>query len=215
MQNIPERRFDIMIYGYARVSHKDQNLDRQLEQLREVVPDQRNIITDMASGKDFDRQGWHLLVGSDTNAPLLREGDQLIVLSLDRLGRNYAEIRREWQHITQDLGADIRVLDMPLLNTACTEQSLDRQFIADLVLQILSYVAEKERQNIRERQRQGIELAKTAGKYKGRKPKEIDEDLLRAECVKWRSGKQTAVQTFRNCGLSKAMFYRKVKAIGL
>lgn len=200
-----------MIYGYARVSHKDQNPDRQLEKLREIVSEPRNIIVDTASGKDFDRKGWNALVGSDTNAPLLREGDQLVVLSLDRLGRNYQEIRTEWAHITQVLGADIRVLDMPLLDTAQTDQSLDRRFIADLVLQILSYVAEKERQNIRERQKQGIALAKAAGKYKGRKPKEIDEALLRAECAKWRSGQQTAVQTFTSCGLSKSMFYRKVK----
>ena len=200
-----------MIYGYARVSHKDQNPDRQLEKLREIVSEPRNIIVDTASGKDFDRKGWNALVGSDTNAPLLREGDQLVVLSLDRLGRNYQEIRTEWAHITQVLGADIRVLDMPLLDTAQTDQSLDRRFISDLVLQILSYVAEKERQNIRERQKQGIALAKDAGKYKGRKPKEIDEALLRAECAKWRSGQQTAVQTFTNCGLSKSMFYRKVK----
>ena len=204
-----------MIYGYARVSHKDQNPERQLRQLRAIVPDARNIITDTASGKDFDRKGWYTLVGSETNAPLLRAGDQLVVLSLDRLGRNYAEIRREWQHITQELGADIRVLDMPLLNTAGADRSLDRQFLSDLVLQILSYVAEKERQNIRERQRQGIELAKAAGKYKGRKPKEVDAELLRSECAKWRNGQQTAVQTFINCGLSKAMFYRKVKELGL
>lgn len=204
-----------MIYGYARISHKDQNPERQLSRLRAVVPDARNIITDTASGKDFDRKGWYTLVGSETNAPLLRAGDQLVVLSIDRLGRNYAEIRTEWQRITHELGADIRVLDMPLLNTAGADQSLDRQFIADLVLQILSYVAEKERQNIRERQQQGIELAKAAGKYKGRKPKEIDAEQLRAECAKWRSGQQTAVQTFRNCGLSKAMFYRKVKELGL
>ena len=204
-----------MIYGYARVSHKDQNLERQLERLREIVPDSRNIITDKASGKDFDRKGWNLLVGSEQNASLLREGDQLVVLSLDRLGRNYAEIRKEWQHITQELGVSIRVLDMPLLDTAVADQNLDRRFIADLVLQILSYVAEKERQNILERQRQGIELAKEEGKYKGRKPKEVDEAMLRAECAKWRSGQQTAVQAFKNCGLSKSMFYRRVKEFGL
>ena len=204
-----------MVYGYARVSHKDQNPERQIEQLREYVSDQRNIIIDMASGKDFERKGWHSLVGSESNAPLLRKGDQLIVLSLDRLGRNYTEIRREWQHITQKLGVDIRVLDMPLLDTANADQSLDRQFIADLVLQILSYVAEKERQSIRERQRQGIEIAKSAGKYKGRKPKDFDEALLRTECARWRAGEQTAVQTFRNCGMTKTLFYRKVKELGI
>lgn len=203
------------IYGYARVSHHDQNLDRQLERLREVVPEQRNIITDKASGKDFDRKGWHSLVGSESNAPLLRKGDLLVVLSLDRLGRNYTEIRKEWQHITQELGADIRILDMPLLDTTTADQSLDRRFIADLVLQILSYVAEKERQSIRERQRQGIEIAKAKGKYKGRSKKPFDEALLRSECAKWRAGEQTAAQTYRNCKMTKTVFYDRVRELGL
>ena len=204
-----------MIYGYARVSHKDQNLARQIEQLREFVPDERNIITDKASGKDFDRKGYNSLVGTEESAPMLREGDLLVILSLDRLGRNYEEIRQQWQHITVDLNANIKVLDMPLLDTSKQDGNLDHRFIADLVLQILSYVSEKERLNIRERQRQGIEIARAEGRYRGRKPKEIDEELFRRECAKWRSGEQTAVETMKRCGVTKTLFYRKVRELGV
>ena len=96
----------MVIFGYARVSTQDQNLDRQLDQLREVVPDERNIITDMQSGKDFDRKGYNMLVGSDQNTPLLRKGDMLIITSLDRLGRNYTEIHQQWGRITKEIGAE-------------------------------------------------------------------------------------------------------------
>ena len=205
-----------MKYGYARVSSVDQNLDRQLEALRTEGIEERNIITDKQSGKDFDRKGYNSLVGTETTASLLREGDMLVILSLDRLGRNYAEIRKQWEHITVTLKADIKVLDMPLLNTAQRDDgNLDSRFIADLVLQILSYVSEKERQNIKVRQKQGIALAKERGVYKGRTPKAYDEEILRAECIKWRKGEQTAVQTMKNCGLTKTYFYKKVKELGL
>lgn len=204
-----------MVYGYARVSHTDQNLERQISQLMEYVTDPRNIITDKVSGKDFQRKGYNLLVGTDESSPILRSGDLLIITSLDRLGRNYEEICKQWEFITHELNVDIKVLDMPLLDTTIQKNNLDSRFIADLVLQILSYVSEKERINIRERQRQGIELAKAAGKYKGRKPIEINEKLLIEECAKWQSGKQTAVQTMKNCNISKTLFYRKVKELGI
>lgn len=206
-----------MTYGYARVSSKDQNEARQIEQLREYVSEERYILVDKASGKDFNRPSWNTLVGTDKNAPVLREGDLLVVVSIDRLGRNYNEIRKEWQKITQEIKADIKVLDMPLLDTSRTSDSLDNRFIADLTLQILAYVAEKERAYNRERQAQGIAIAKANGKYKkcGRKKMQIDEDLLKSECAKWRAGEQTAVQTYRNCGLTKAFFYNKVKELGL
>ena len=142
------------IYGYARVSTTDQNLDRQLLQLKAVISDERYIICDKASGKDFNRKGYNTLVGSQNNAPLLRAGDLLVITSLDRLGRNYNEIRQQWEYITHTLNVDIRVLDMPLLDTSNTGESLDKRFIADLVLQILSYTAEKERAHIKERQKE-------------------------------------------------------------
>ena len=140
-------------YGYARVSSKDQNLDRQLDQLKAIGIEPRNIFCDKASGKNFNRPSWDNLINQ------LQKGDLLVVVSLDRMGRNYTEIKEQWQHITHDIGADIKVLDMPMLDTTKTNDSLDRRFIADLVLQILSYTAEKERKNIHARQEQGIKAA--------------------------------------------------------
>ena len=145
-----------MIYGYARVSSKEQNLERQIKELKGAGVEERNILMDKQSGKDFNRKSYNLLVGTDTTAPLLREGDVLTVYSIDRLGRNYTEIMKQWQYITQEIKADIRVLDMPLLDTRNNGDSLDSRFVADLVLQILSYVAQKERENIKVRQSQGI-----------------------------------------------------------
>lgn len=203
-----------MVFGYARVSSIGQNLERQIELLKEYVHDERNIIVDKASGKDFDRKGYNSLVGTSDTAPMLRDGDVLIITSLDRLGRNYEEMRLQWQYITNTLKADIKVLDMPLLDTTQSNNDLDHKFIADLVFQILSYVSEKERQNIRERQRQGIEIAKAKGKYKGKKPKQIDVELLKSECEKWRRGEQTATETMKKCGLTKTLFYDRVKKYG-
>ncbi|CCY17775.1 resolvase/recombinase [Eubacterium sp. CAG:786] len=145
------------IFGYARVSTREQNLERQLVQLREFVPDERYIITDKASGKDFDRRGYNSLVGTDEVAPRLQEGDLLVITSLDRLGRNYTEIKDQWNYITKTLKADIKVIEIPFLDTTSTNGNLDKLFIAELTLQILSYVSEKERINIRTRQRQGID----------------------------------------------------------
>lgn len=144
-------------YGYARVSSAEQNLERQIVQLREFVKDERYIITDKANGKDFDRRGYNSLVGTADTAPRLQEGDLLVITSLDRLGRNYTEVRNQWEYITKTIKADIKVIEIPLLDTASAEGSLDKLFIADLVFQILSYVSEKERISIRTRQRQGID----------------------------------------------------------
>ena len=200
----------MVTFGYARVSTQDQNLDRQLDQLREVVPDERNIITDMQSGKDFDRKGYNTLVGSEQNAPLLRKGDMLIITSLDRLGRNYTEIHQQWARITKEIGADIRVLDMPLLDTTTGDGSLDQRFIADLVLQILSYVSEKERLSIKIRQRQGIEAAQLRGKKFGRPkitvPENFDEIIQ-----EWKCGNITAKEAIERSGLKRSTFYRLVK----
>ena len=154
---------DTEIWGYARVSSTAQNLDRQLEQLRAYGIDERHIKTEKQSGKDFQRPAFLSLVGTETVAASMRAGDTLVICSLDRLGRNYSEIQRWWQYITKELGCGIVVLDMPLLCTNDGENSLDRSFMADSVLQILSYVAEKERIAIHERQRQGIEVAKAQG----------------------------------------------------
>ena len=201
----------MVTFGYARVSSRDQNLDRQLDQLRKVVPDERNIITDLQSGKDFDRKGYHSLVGSDQNAPLLRKGDLLIITSLDRLGRNYTEIHQQWSRITKDIGADIRVLDMPLLDTSSVDSSLDHRFIADLVLQILAYVSEKERLAIKTRQRQGIDAAQLRGKKFGR-PKVTIPEEYEITISEWKAGNITSKEAMIRTGLKRSTFYRLVKS---
>lgn len=198
------------IYGYARVSTTDQNLDRQLLQLKAVISDERYIICDKASGKDFNRKGYNTLVGSQNNAPLLRAGDLLVITSLDRLGRNYNEIRQQWEYITHTLNVDIRVLDMPLLDTSNTGESLDKRFIADLVLQILSYTAEKERAHIKERQKEGIAAARLNGKYLGRPKAEFPTEW---ETVynEWKQGNITANRAMEILNLKRTTFYKFVK----
>ena len=199
-----------MKYGYARVSSRDQNLDRQIEQLKAAGIDERYIYLDKASGKDFDRKAFNTLVGTEHTAPVLRGGDTLVVLSLDRLGRNYLAIKQQWEHITKDIGADIEVLDMPLLNTS-DQGNLDRQFISDLVLQILSYASERERLNIKERQRQGIETAKKKGTKFGR-PKVTAPSNWNDVYQRWEAGEITAVEAMRLTGLKKGTFYKFAKS---
>lgn len=199
-----------MIYGYARVSSKEQNLERQIKELKGAGVEERNILMDKQSGKDFNRKSYNLLVGTDTTAPLLREGDVLTVYSIDRLGRNYTEIMKQWQYITQEIKADIRVLDMPLLDTRNNGDSLDSRFVADLVLQILSYVAQKERENIKVRQSQGIAVAKEQGKHLGRPAAEFS-DNWEAVYNEWKSHNITAVQAMKQTNLKKNTFYNLVK----
>ena len=208
-----------MTYGYARVSTTDQNLDRQLEQLRQHIADERYIITDKASGKNFDRRGYNSLVGTADTAPLLHEGDLLLITSLDRLGRNYVEIREQWEYITRTLKADIKVLEIPLLDTTATDGNLDKRFIADLVLQILSYTAEKERENTRKRQRQGIDVmqvvdgkrvsAKT-GRPTGR-PNAVYPEQWEQVYKQWKGGEITANKAMELLDLKRTTFYKLVK----
>lgn len=196
-------------WGYARVSSSSQSVNRQLEQFRAYGIDERHIKTEKLSGKDFERPEFLSLVGTDEVAPSMRAGDCLVVCSLDRLGRNYAEIQRWWKYITQDLKCSIVVLDMPVLNTQ-GDGNLDKNFVADLVLQILSYVAEKERLAIRERQRQGIEAAQAKGVKFGRPPIQ-KPDGFDEVAAKWRSGEITATAARRSLGLSKYSFYKLIK----
>ena len=151
-----------------------------------------------------------MLVGSESNAPLLRAGDLLVITSLDRLGRNYTEIRQQWEYITHTIGADIRVLDMPLLDTSATGDSLDKRFIADLVLQILSYTAEKERAHIKERQKEGIAAARLSGKYLGR-PKAKMPNGWGEIYTQWKNGEITAAAAMDILGLKRTTFYKLVK----
>ena len=190
-------------FGYCRVSSSDQCLDRQLAQLRDFGIDERDIYVDKKSGKDFDREQYQLMKAQ------IRFRDTCVFTSLDRMGRSYQDILAEWSDL-RSKGCDIVVLDMPILDTRNTEGGLTGQFISDLFLQILSYVAEIERQNIRARQRQGIELAKAAGKYKGRKPIQTDDFPEIYEKVK--SKENTARKGMEMLGVRANTWYRRVKA---
>lgn len=195
------------IYGYVRVSSTDQNEDRQLIALSEKNIPQRNIYIDKQSGKDFERPQYKRLVKR------LKPGDLLYILSIDRLGRNYEEIQRQWRVLTKDIGIDICVIDMPLLDTR-SGKDLMGTFIADLVLQILSFVAQNERENIKKRQAEGIAAAKAKGVKFGRPeipvPREFGKYLS-----KWEVGKMTTSDILRETGLTKSTFYRKVREYNL
>ena len=191
------------IYGYVRVSSTDQNEDRQLIALRNAGVADGNIYPDKQSGRDFNRPQYRKLVKK------LKPGDLLYVLSIDRLGRNYAEIQNQWRILTKEIGIDICVLDMPLLDTR-TCKDLMGTFIADLVLQILSFVAQNERENIRKRQAQGIAAAKARGVHMGRPVKEPPEKF--GELVKlWEKKKLPLEQILRECNMAEATFYRRLR----
>lgn len=169
-----------MKYGYVRVSTREQKEDRQLIAMNEFGVEQRNVYTDKQSGKDFERPQYRKLVRK------LKAGDTLVIKSIDRLGRNYEEILEQWRMITRDKAADIVVLDMPLLNTEIT-RDLTGTLISDIVLQLLSYVAQTEREFIRQRQREGIAAAKAKGIRFGREKKEIPENF-EAVFAEWKKG---------------------------
>lgn len=206
------------MYGYARVSSVDQNLTRQIEQLREFGIAERNIRCDKISGKTFNRREYNALVGTKETAPLLRKGDLFVIVSLDRLGRNYTEIREQWNYIINEIGADIIVLDMPLLDTRQSNDNLDKKFIADLVLQILSYVAQKELENIRRRQKRGMDVMpvingkKTSlktGRPTGR-PNAQYPDNWKKYYEKWRLGELTATKCMEILNMKRSTFYKLV-----
>ena len=190
------------LFGYVRVSSADQNEIRQVEALKAEGIDERNIYIDKKSGADFNREKYAEMIDR------LREGDLLVVKSIDRLGRNYNDILEQWRHITQGIKANIKVLDMTLLDTTVSPQSLDSRFVADLVLQILCYVAEKERRHIRERQAEGIAIAKTQGKL-GR-PKVERPAQWNEVYTKWENKEITAVAAIEVLGLKMNMFYKFV-----
>ncbi|MDL2319394.1 recombinase family protein, partial [Eubacteriales bacterium OttesenSCG-928-A19] len=180
-------------FGYARVSTREQNEARQVEALREAGVGERDIFVDKQSGKDFDRPMYQAMLAQ------LRAGDTVIIQSIDRLGRDYTAITAEWKRITEDLGVDLQVLDMPMLNTRRPDDSLDGRFISNLVLQILSYVAEKERAHLRERQRQGIAIARARGKHLGRPRLAVPEGFDQTVAA-WQRGEMTAVAAMRKLG---------------
>lgn len=194
-------------YGYVRVSSLDQNEDRQLRKLRERGVAPGSIFVDKQSGKDFERPAYKRL------KKRLREGDILYIPSIDRLGRNYVEILEQWQLLTKKIKVEMVVLDMPLLDTS-REKNLMGTFIADLVLQILSFVAESERNNIRERQAQGIAAARARGVHLGRRPKPLPKNFpLLVDA--WRQGKLKGSEAARRCRMPLATFrYRADKLQG-
>lgn len=191
------------VYGYIRVSSTDQNEDRQRIALDAKGVPIQNIFMDKQSGKDFERPQYKRMVKR------LRPGDLLYILSIDRLGRNYKEIQEQWRIITKDKGSDICVMDMPLLDTR-TAKDLMGTFIADLVLQILSFVAENERVNIKKRQEQGIAAAKARGVKFGRPEKPMPEDF--SDIVRsWEHKEIEIDEALRRCGMSGATFYRRLR----
>ncbi len=194
---------DSRVYAYARVSASDQNEARQLEAFSAAGIDERFIFLDKQSGKDFNRANYQVLMNA------LRRGDTLVIKSIDRLGRNYTEIQNEWKRITKEIGADIRVLDMPLLDTTVNKDNLTDTFIADIVLQILAYVAEQERVNIRRRQAEGIEAAKTRGQHLGR-PRAEYPDNWPEVYDRWKAREITAIQAMGLLKLKKNTFYKLV-----
>lgn len=183
------------------------------------MTDDRFIFCDKESGESFNRKEYNSLVGTANVAPRLKEGDLLVVISLDRLGRNYIEIRKQWEYITQTLKADIKVLDMPLLDTSTATASLDMRFIADLVLQLLSYMAEKERENIKKRQRQGIDVmpivdGKRVSAKTGRpigKARAVKPDNWNEVYPEWKAKNITAVKAMQILGLKPNTFYKFAK----
>lgn len=187
-----------MEYGYARVSSKEQTEQRQIIALTEFGVSSKNIYMDKQSGKDFERPRYKRLIKR------LRPGDLLVVQSIDRLGRNYSEILEQWRLITKEKRADILVLDMPLLDTR-RGRDLTGVFIADIVLQVLSFASENERINIRQRQAEGIAAAKSRGVRFGRPPRPLP-DNFHILYQKWRAGKITGTAAAKACGMPLATF---------
>lgn len=191
-----------MKVGYVRVSSKDQNEARQIASMKEYGVDK--IYMDKQSGKDFDRPEYQKMISE------LDEGDIVILHSLDRLGRNYDCIIEEWHRITKQIKADIKVLDMPLLDTTTTENNLTGKFMADMVLQILSYAAALERENIRKRQEEGIAIAKAQGKYKGRSKNEYDKELFKQSMCRCEAGEITKKEVAEIMGVSRKTLYNMI-----
>lgn len=191
------------VFGYVRVSSRDQNEDRQLLAMQELEIPQKNIYIDKQSGKDFQRPAYKQMLER------LKLGDLLYIKSIDRLGRNYEEIQNQWRVLTKEKGIDIVVLDMPLLDTR-RGKDLVGTFLSDIVLQVLSFVAENERSNIKQRQAEGISAAKIRGVRFGRPPRPIPEDFANA-FLRWERGEISGRAAARECGMPRSTFYKKAK----
>lgn len=196
-------------FGYIRVSSKDQNLERQQLAMIEYGISERDIFADQESGKDINRPKYQAL------KEVLRSGDVVVIKSIDRLGRNYDDIKNEWNDIVNNIGADIEVIDMPVLNTTNKETALISKVVTDIILNLLGYVAEQERAFIKQRQREGIDNAKKQGKYKKESiqpPTNFEEKFLKAV----NGGREyTHTQAMKDLGLQKTTYYRIAKDLGL
>ena len=193
-----------MNYGYVRVSTIAQNLDRQSEELAKLGIDEKHIYSDKESGKDFNRTNYKKLLKK------LKPGDVLFIKAIDRLGRNYNMVLDEWRILTKEKGIDIVVIDMPLLDTRIEGKNLVGKFIADVVLQVLSFVAENERETMRQRQAEGIRIAKAKGVKFGRPAIQISDnfnDIVRL----YKEKKITSDEAIVKSGLTRGTFYRKIK----
>ena len=192
------------IYGYVRVSSRDQNEERQIITMREMNVPEANIYIDKQSGKDFNRPQYKKLLRR------AKADDLIYIKSIDRLGRNYTEILDQWKIITKDKRIDLCVMDMPLLDTR-REKNLLGTFISDLVLALLSYVAENERNNIRTRQAEGIAAAKARGVHFGRYPKPLPENFYEVY-QQWKMKKLTVSEAAKKCGMPQTTFFERARA---
>ena len=190
-------------YGYIPVSSRDQNEDRQIDAMDQLKIVPKNIYIDKQSGKDFERPEYKKLFKR------LKRDDVLYIKSIDRLGRNYEEIQNQWRILTKEKGVDIVVMDMPLLDTR-RGKDLMGTFLSDIVLQVLSFVAENERVNIRQRQAEGIAAAKARGIHLGRPPEPLPENFHQVY-QKWKSGRKTGAEAAKECGMPPTTFRYKAK----
>ena len=191
-------------YAYVRVSSKDQNPERQIAAMRELGIVEKNIFIDKMSGKDFERTEYRKMLKR------LKRGDLIVIKSIDRLGRNYSEILEEWRRITKVIEANIQVLDMPLLNTNTQHDNLTGVFVADMVLQILAYVAETERSFIKQRQAEGIAIAKENGVHFGAEKIELPAEFEEYYEL-WKAGEISIRDGASELGMSKSTFFRRCK----
>ena len=193
-----------MKYGYVRVSTKEQNIDRQLSCMYAQGLSDTTIFIDKQSGKDFDRTNYQKLKS------ILQDGDLLIIKSIDRLGRNYDMIIDEWRTLVNDMNVDIQVLDMPLLDTRTEGKNLVGKFISDIVLQILSFVAENERENIKKRQAEGIRIAKEKGKHLGRPKLKLPKNFYKMILL-YKNKQISLSETLKTLKMNKSTFYKYVR----
>ena len=196
-------KYNTKTFAYCRVSSTDQNEDRQVEAMLELGINERDIFIDKCSGKNFDRPQYKALKLQ------LREGDLLVIKSIDRLGRNYKQICEEWREIVRDIKTNIKVVDMPILDTTKTD-GLIGEVISDIVLQLLGYVAEQERAFIKQRQAEGIKLAKEKGKRLGKPPIQYPDNWQDIYQI-WKSGSITAREAMKRLNLRRTSFYKLAK----